>query len=440
MFDERREDVSVHLVHHAVAHHHAGLAQPRRAISRQLAPSAAMRDYTAALAMVMDEVRSQLLPLFDALPTLVVEARREYGMAPLDHPLDLSILGVQRNDGRAAARARELAEQARDRLTTWMNDARASGIAERAGRALSDFQREQLVRQMRDALGVDPLLLDRQLGARMRGWVHENIALIQDLPRSVVSQIEKAVLRTLTGAGDEDALAGLLARRLDVGDSRAEALARDQLGRLYGQLNADRQREAGITHFVWRTMRDLNVRPTHRRREGTIYAWSGRGAPSYLPGDEWGCRCWGEPVMDDVLSAIAAQGSRSRSFGLAPAATPLGPRAAAPAPADLPTWSSLGKNGKLVTVDPALLVRNGLDLSSITNESTAPANDRARIERAKQGLLEGKEAQMRALEPMEVVMNRNGDITDIVNGRHRIQAALELGRPITLRIGRAYEP
>jgi SPP1 gp7 family putative phage head morphogenesis protein len=46
-------------------------------------------------------------------------------------------------------------------------------------------------------------------------------------------------------------------------------------------------------YYIWRTKEDEDVRWQHAVRNGQIFRWD--GAP-LLPGSEYGCRCWAEPV------------------------------------------------------------------------------------------------------------------------------------------------
>jgi SPP1 gp7 family putative phage head morphogenesis protein len=95
--------------------------------------------------------------------------------------------------------------------------------------------------------------------------------------------------RRLTKAGDPVFLSA---------DSHASLIARDQIGKLHGELNRARQEAAGIDRFVWHTQLDDRVRPDHEELEGGIYTWQ-EGAPGVgIPGEPINCRCWGEPVID----------------------------------------------------------------------------------------------------------------------------------------------
>ena len=72
---------------------------------------------------------------------------------------------------------------------------------------------------------------------------------------------------------------------------RNENLARNETGNLYAQEVKDLMIENGIEHFVWHTMKDDRVRPEHAEREGLVFSINDE-----LPGEDFNCRCWAEPV------------------------------------------------------------------------------------------------------------------------------------------------
>nr|DAI55995.1 MAG TPA: Minor capsid component [Caudoviricetes sp.] len=72
---------------------------------------------------------------------------------------------------------------------------------------------------------------------------------------------------------------------------RNENLARNETGNLYAQEIKDLMIENGIEHFVWHTIKDDRVRPEHAEREGLVFSINDE-----LPGEDFNCRCWAEPI------------------------------------------------------------------------------------------------------------------------------------------------
>ena len=75
-----------------------------------------------------------------------------------------------------------------------------------------------------------------------------------------------------------------------------ELRARNEVGNLYSSELEAMMYENGIDDYIWRTMEDNNVREDHKKRDRKIYSvYDGN-----LPGSDFGCRCWAEPVRKGV--------------------------------------------------------------------------------------------------------------------------------------------
>lgn len=213
---------------------------------------------------------------------------------------------VLRTDVGEGRRSRVLMDRARDGLSA--SGSRAERAAESAARQVGDHQKRQLARQSAAALGVDitPLLADPKWAARIDGFVHENVALVESLGRSTLGELEKMITRALADGRRAEALGAEIAKRWGIAERHARLIARDQIGKLNGQITRARHEELGIARFRWLTMRDPRVRPRHRPMEGKVFAYVGKGAPPFFPGQEICCRCGEEPVFDDIMAELDA--------------------------------------------------------------------------------------------------------------------------------------
>jgi len=95
--------------------------------------------------------------------------------------------------------------------------------------------------------------------------------------------------------------------RTDASVSRANLIARDQIGKLNGQLAGYRQQNAGIKSYVWRSMADERVRPTHQDFDGKTYTWK-KGSPEGHPGFPIQCRCVADPILPEALPRELTEG------------------------------------------------------------------------------------------------------------------------------------
>lgn len=140
-------------------------------------------------------------------------------------------------------------------------------------------------------------------------WVDRNVSLITSIDQQFFGQLrEKARTAVLSGRSTRD-LREELQSRYGVSKSRADLIARDQVGKLNGQITQQRHADLGIEEYIWRTSRDERVRGnpaglypdarhSHYALEGRRFKVRGPGAPGIgHPGDDFQCRCTQEPVL-----------------------------------------------------------------------------------------------------------------------------------------------
>ncbi len=65
---------------------------------------------------------------------------------------------------------------------------------------------------------------------------------------------------------------------------------------LYELKNALKERPT--SHYIWRTRGDGKVRNSHAANDGQIFSWD-NPPPTGHPGEDYGCRCWAEPIGSD---------------------------------------------------------------------------------------------------------------------------------------------
>jgi SPP1 gp7 family putative phage head morphogenesis protein len=263
-----------------------GLAPRRRRIPRQIPPDAIAREYARALMGVLDQVERALQPLIARSPGWLETARRE------------------RMDAGEGAAARGAIAAARLELTSAVTPTELERIARRFGSRTTDYQRAQLVRQIRAALGVHIFMSDRRIAGLLDGFVAENVALITNITERTIGDVEVTVTRAIQSGATNRTLAKDIKGIVEGGRKRARLIARDQIGKLYGQASETRQRDMGIEEYIWRTVNDERVRPEHADREGERFTWKDPPADGH-PGQAIQCRCFPEPVFDAILGAAS---------------------------------------------------------------------------------------------------------------------------------------
>lgn len=264
-------------------------ARPRKRIPKQRYPKLIEAEYARALISQLSVANLALTELFSRLAELVQGAQ-----------------AARKLDRRDAGESDELAAimaRVRARLAQAVDPVSVKELAQKFAERTQTAQRIALGAQVKAALGADVFSADKRIPAIRDQFVGENVSLIKSIPTQVLSEVEGVVGRAFTSATPHDVLVKQINERFSVGESRARLIARDQIGKLYGQTNAYRQQDLGITSFIWRTSGDERVRDEHAALEGLEFNYP-EGAPGEgIPGEPFQCRCSAEPVFKDLLSA-----------------------------------------------------------------------------------------------------------------------------------------
>jgi SPP1 gp7 family putative phage head morphogenesis protein len=222
-----------------------------------------------------------------------------------------------RKDAGESRRLQELLEQAAAILRNSITARELEQLVERFGQDTSRHQRIQLNRQVKSALGIDIFTADRRIPALIEGFAAENVALIKDITQRIASDVEKATTRALQAGVRHETLALELEDKFGYQETRARLIARDQVGKLYGQIDTARNQELGVTRYIWHNVGDDRVRgtpgtkyanqePSHYDREGQIFEYA-NPPEGGNPGEAILCRCWAEAVVEDILQLIAPE-------------------------------------------------------------------------------------------------------------------------------------
>lgn len=181
-------------------------------------------------------------------------------------------------------------------------------------RQMSDMNKRKIESVLKKSLGVDAArIID---GEDVRDAIQiatgENISLIKSIPNEHFGKVAQAVFQNYRG--ETFAEGGLSARLRKIGtisDGRAKFIARDQTAKFVSSLNEIRQKEAGISGYIWRNQQDERVvgnpsglypkgnakHGNHWNREGKTFTWDKPPSDGH-PGQAINCRCFAEPIID----------------------------------------------------------------------------------------------------------------------------------------------
>ncbi|EEX5245330.1 phage head morphogenesis protein [Escherichia coli] len=140
-------------------------------------------------------------------------------------------------------------------------------------------------------------------GQVMKSIVAEQVKYIKSLPLEAadrVYDIQNRAIKAVVTGGRAEHFAKEIAASGDIAKSRADLIARTELGRATGALDQSRALSIGSNGYIWRTAEDGDVRHSHQEMEGKFVEW---GKPPTLDGmtghagELPNCRCYKEIVF-----------------------------------------------------------------------------------------------------------------------------------------------
>ena len=135
--------------------------------------------------------------------------------------------------------------------------------------------------------------------------VTENVGLIKSISSQYLTQVQGAVMRSITNEQGLAYLIPFLEKQEGVTRRRAELISLDQTRKAYQSLNSQRLQDAGVTEYVWVHSRSgLHPRQFHKNElSGKTFKWSeppiadeATGERAH-PGGLVNCRCFAKPVI-----------------------------------------------------------------------------------------------------------------------------------------------
>jgi SPP1 gp7 family putative phage head morphogenesis protein len=196
-------------------------------------------------------------------------------------------------------------EKVRIEISEEYSKAELERLARITGKSVEDWNAKQLNGQLKQIIEIDIFGSEPWLARELGAFVADNVNLITSISDEYLGQVERLVATSVRQGVRWDQLADEIDDRYDVSRSRAELIARDQIGKFQGQLTEKRQEELGIDRYRWRTAGDARVRESHEELDGTLQYWNDPPKGIGHPGQDYQCRCWAEPVLDDFFSAQA---------------------------------------------------------------------------------------------------------------------------------------
>jgi SPP1 gp7 family putative phage head morphogenesis protein len=187
------------------------------------------------------------------------------------------------------------------------------------GFQIANFNGAQYKKIIKSTLGVDPITNDEFLQSRLKAFARQNALLITNMKDSLIKDIEGIVVRGFLDASTSLDIQKEITSKFEVSRSRARLIVRDQTAKLNGQLTKARQERVDIDEYIWNSADDERVRDSHKVLDNKVCRWdddtvyrdqnskewkirSSIGAYVGIPGSDYQCRCFAEPIIEDFIN------------------------------------------------------------------------------------------------------------------------------------------
>ena len=152
-------------------------------------------------------------------------------------------------------------------------------------------------------------------------WAEDNYTLITSNAKNYVSKINTLTEQAIVNGMSPGKLKQEIKKATEsLSDKHCKLLARDQMGKLNGQITQAQMEEVGLDLYVWSTAYDDRVRDSHVIMEGLLCRWddatvcsydNGKtwvsrpaGAVDLHPGQDIQCRCVGLAFYPELVSEM----------------------------------------------------------------------------------------------------------------------------------------
>lgn len=173
---------------------------------------------------------------------------------------------------------------------------------------LKDFEDIQFAKQFEKSINVSIKEQADWWDDMVDYWSNNNYQLIRSNASNFINKINVIVEQAVTnGTTVKDLQEAIQKATESLSDSKCRLLARDQIGKLQGQISQAQMTEVGLEMYIWSTSGDERVRDSHQEMEGLLCRWDDAtvysedggktwiprpsGAVDMHPGQDIQCRC-----------------------------------------------------------------------------------------------------------------------------------------------------
>lgn len=139
------------------------------------------------------------------------------------------------------------------------------------------------------------------VGLRYRQLMDEQVELIRSIPLDAAKRVHDVTTEGLIKGTRFTEIAKRIQEGGQVSKSKATLIARTETGSAATALTQARSESVGSLGYLWRTMHDSDVRPSHKAMEGQFVRWDSPPTLDGFKGHAGACgpndRCYPEPTF-----------------------------------------------------------------------------------------------------------------------------------------------
>lgn len=162
----------------------------------------------------------------------------------------------------------------------------------------NEFNKKQFHKVLKSAYGVNIFVSEPWLNDPLALAELDNLDLIKSIPKDLHDRLRGRFIHAVRNGERWESVKADLEKLFNLPEKRATLIARDQIGKLNGQLTRLRQENIGVKSYIWRGMLDERERERHVEREGKQFNWDEPPEDGH-PGQPILCRCYAEAVLPD---------------------------------------------------------------------------------------------------------------------------------------------
>ncbi len=162
----------------------------------------------------------------------------------------------------------------------------------------------QSLKDLSGGLTIKTDIMTGPLRDVMKATVSENVSLIRSIPKQYMTQVEGAVMRSISQGNGLQDLIPFLEKQGEITKRRAKNIALDQTRKAYNGINKGRMEALGVEEYEWlHSGGGQHPREEHIAMSGNIYRLDdppvidSKTGERGIPGQAINCKCRMRPVI-----------------------------------------------------------------------------------------------------------------------------------------------